>query len=103
MSEKPRVRVSSSGAMIGDSLKNYVANLGTDRDKAAHTTYVDTFLSSHDLNTNNPNTMDNNVNNLPVYLNRFRTSATLTCHLSPLLFVLALLLIAGCGDRKSVV
>lgn len=37
--------------MIGDSLKNYVANLGTDRDKAAHTTYVDTFLSSHDLNT----------------------------------------------------
>lgn len=51
MSEKPRVRVSSNGTFINDGLSNIVANLGTNRDKAAHTTYVDNFLSDYDLNT----------------------------------------------------
>jgi uncharacterized protein len=36
---------------IGDGLANVVANLGTNRDKAAHTQYVDASLSSHDLLT----------------------------------------------------
>lgn len=36
---------------IFDGLSNIVANLGTARDKSAHTTYVDTFLDAHTLNT----------------------------------------------------
>lgn len=49
MTEKPRVRVSSDGVMLGDGLQNVVANLGTSRDKAAHTTYVPDILTSHEL------------------------------------------------------
>lgn len=33
-----------------DGMKNYVANLGTGRDKAAHATYEPDFLDSHSLN-----------------------------------------------------
>lgn len=51
MSDKPRVRVMSSGVYMSDGLKNFVANLGTDRDKASHTFYADNFLSGYDLNT----------------------------------------------------
>lgn len=49
MTEKPRVRVSSDGVMLSDGLQNVVANLGTSRDKAAHTTYVPDILTSHEL------------------------------------------------------
>lgn len=34
---------------IADGLRNVVANLGTARDKAAHTQYVDTMYDPHDL------------------------------------------------------
>lgn len=44
---KPRYRVTQDGhaTMIHDGLQNVVANLGTDRDKAAHSVYVDPTLS----------------------------------------------------------
>lgn len=50
MTEKPRVRV-QAGATINDGLQNVVANLGTPRDKAAHTRYVDSFYDPHELLT----------------------------------------------------
>lgn len=37
-------------ARFADGMKNYVANLGTGRDKAAHATYEPDFLDSHSLN-----------------------------------------------------
>lgn len=36
---------------IWDGLKNLVANLGTDRDKASHSYYADTFMSDQQLQT----------------------------------------------------
>ena len=47
--EKPRLRYSSDGVMIGDGLQNIVANLGTGRDKASHTVYVPDNLTSEQL------------------------------------------------------
>lgn len=49
MTEKPRVRVSSGGVLITDGLTNVVANLGTSRDKASHTTYTPDILTSYEL------------------------------------------------------
>lgn len=49
MTDKPRVKVSSSGMFMSDGLSNVVANLGTSRDKAAHTTYLPDILTSQEL------------------------------------------------------
>lgn len=49
MTDKPRVRVSSGGVIMNDGLTNVVANLGTSRDKASHTTYTPDILSSAEL------------------------------------------------------
>src|SRR5690625_418109 len=49
MTEKPRVRCDSNGTWLADGLSNVVANLGTPRDKASHTTYTPDILDSADL------------------------------------------------------
>lgn len=49
MTDKPRVQAHSNGVMISDGLQNVVANLGTSRDKAAHTAYIADNLSSEQL------------------------------------------------------
>lgn len=49
MTNKPRVRVSSDGVLMTDGLTNVVANLGTSRDKASHTTYTPDILTSYEL------------------------------------------------------
>src|SRR5690554_1876913 len=49
MTNKPRVQAHSNGVMISDGLQNVVANLGTGRDKAAHTAYIADNLSSEQL------------------------------------------------------
>lgn len=49
MTDKPRIQALSSGIMLGDGLTNVVANLGTDRDKAAHSYYVGTTTPPHQL------------------------------------------------------
>lgn len=49
MTEKPRLQAYSSGVMVNDGLTNVVANLGTNRDKASHSTYVPDVLTSFEL------------------------------------------------------
>lgn len=49
MTEKPRVRCGSDGSILNDGLTNVVANLGTSRDKSAHTTYLPDILTSSEL------------------------------------------------------
>lgn len=49
MTEKPRVRCDSNGTWLADGLSNVVANLGTLRDKASHTTYTPDILDSVEL------------------------------------------------------
>src|SRR5690554_1019142 len=49
MTSKPRMQAHSNGVMISDGLQNVVANLGTGRDKAAHTVYVPDNLTSEQL------------------------------------------------------
>jgi phage-related protein (TIGR01555 family) len=48
---KPRVRLKADGSimMVGDSLQNLTAGLGTSRDKAALSSYVDVQLSDAEL------------------------------------------------------
>lgn len=49
MTDKPRARFYADGEMVNDGLTNVLANLGTSRDKAAHTTYTPDFLDSAEL------------------------------------------------------
>lgn len=49
MTEKPRVQVLSNGVALTDGLTNVVANLGTARDKAAHTRYTGSILTDDQL------------------------------------------------------
>lgn len=49
MTDKPRVRVLSNGIALTDGLTNVVANLGTARDKAAHTRYAGSTLDDGQL------------------------------------------------------
>lgn len=49
MTDKPRAKFSANGTMLSDGLSNVVANLGTSRDKAAHTTYLPDILTSQEL------------------------------------------------------
>lgn len=49
MTDRPRVQVYTDGSLVNDGLTNVVANLGTARDKASHTTYTPDILTSHEL------------------------------------------------------
>ncbi len=48
---KPRYRLKADGSVLrmGDSLQNLTAGLGTSRDKAALSVYVDTYMSDAEL------------------------------------------------------
>lgn len=56
MSKRTRQTLTKNQASLGDGLVNVVANLGTGRDKAAHSAYVHNSYSAHELLTMYRNT-----------------------------------------------